>query len=352
MTSSERFSRAFQHREADRVPILDTPGPATVSRWRREGLGANVDWGDFFGLDRVATISVDNSPRYPQETVEETEDYVVRTTAWGATVKQWKRGGRPPEPLKFTVTDPDSWRKARRLMTPARDRVDWDCLRTDYARWRSEGRWIVAGLEFGFAATHAWMVGTEPFMTALIEQPEWCLDMFRHFLDIDLALLDKVWEAGYYFDAVAWTDDLGYGPAQFLPVGMYRELLKPEQQRACQWAHRKGVKTLLHSCGDVRPFIPDFLEIGIDGLRPLEVRAGMDPVALKREFGDRLVLAGGIDAALWNDPAAMESKMQRVLPAVKAGGGYVFSSDGGVPPTVSLEDFRRIIELAKGLGAY
>jgi uroporphyrinogen decarboxylase len=352
MTSQERFKLMFEHRAADRVPVLDTAAPAAVARWRREGLGENVDWVDFFGLDRVAQVCVDNSPRYPEETLEETADYVVRATCWGSTVKQWKRGDRPPEMLSFTVRDPGTWRKARQRMKPSRDRIDWDCLRQDYARWRSEGRWIVAGLHFGFSATQAGMVGTEPFMMALVEQPEWCADMFGHFLDIDLALLEKVWEAGYYFDAVAWADDLGYRTAQFMPVGMYRELLKPFQQRACQWARSKGVRTLLHSCGDVRPFIPDFLEIGIDGLQPLQVSAGMDPIALKAEYGDRLVLAGGIDAALWADPPAMEARMRQVIPAVKACGGYIFSSDDAVPPTVSLEDFRRIADLAKALGAY
>ncbi|MCX5682661.1 MAG: hypothetical protein NT049_03130 [Planctomycetota bacterium] len=352
MTSQERFTRMFEHREADRAAVIDSAGAATLARWRREGLGDNVDWVDFFGLDRIAQICVDNSPRYPEETLEETADYAVRTTCWGATVKHWKRGGRPHEFLKFTVTSPDAWHKARPRMTPTHDRIDWDCLREDCARWRSEGRWIVAVLQFGFDVTQTQMVGTEPFMMALIEQPEWCVDMFAHFLDINLALLDKVWEAGYYFDAVAWTDDLGYRSAQFMPVGMYRQLLKPIQQRACQWDRRKGVKVLLHSTGDVRPFIPDFLEIGIDGLQPLEARAGMDPVALKAQYGDRLVLSGGISAALWDDLPAMEAEMQRVIPAAKVGGGYVFSSDDRVPPSVSLEDFRRIVELAKRLGAY
>jgi uroporphyrinogen decarboxylase len=352
MTSNERFKRMFEHREADRVPVIDAAGAATIARWRREGLGENVDWVDFFGLDRVAQICVDNSPRYPEEILEETADYIVSTTCWGATAKYWKRSGLPHEFLKFTVTSPDAWHKARPRMKPTRNRVDWDCLREDYARWRSEGRWIVATLAFGFDVTQTWMVGTEPFMMALIEQPEWCVDMFSHFLDINLALLEKVWDAGYYFDAVAWADDLGYRSAQFMPVGMYRELLKPVQQRACQWARRKGAKVMLHSSGDVRPFIPDFLEIGVDGLQPLEVKAGMDPVALKREYGDRLVLAGGINAALWGDLPAMEAQMTRVIPAVKAGGGYIFSSDDCVPPTVGLEDFRRVVELAKRLGAY
>ncbi|MFO8009131.1 MAG: hypothetical protein R6V05_15510, partial [Candidatus Brocadiia bacterium] len=63
MTSHERFSRMYEHREADRVPIIDSPWPATIERWQSEGMPEDVDWADYFGLDRTARIGVDNSPR-------------------------------------------------------------------------------------------------------------------------------------------------------------------------------------------------------------------------------------------------------------------------------------------------
>ena len=72
MTSRERFSRMYEHREADRVPIVDIPWDDTIERWRREGMPTGVSVEDFFGLDRVASIHVDNSPRYEQRVIEET----------------------------------------------------------------------------------------------------------------------------------------------------------------------------------------------------------------------------------------------------------------------------------------
>jgi uroporphyrinogen decarboxylase len=78
----------------------------------------------------------------------------------------------------------------------------------------------------------------------------------------------------------------------------------------------------------------------------------MDPVQIKREYGDRLVLHGGINAVLWTDPQAIQAEMERVVPVLKQKGGYIFSSDHSVPSSVSLNDFRRIVELAKELGAY
>jgi len=78
----------------------------------------------------------------------------------------------------------------------------------------------------------------------------------------------------------------------------------------------------------------------------------MDPIALKKKFGDKLLLHGGINAVLWDKPDQIEAEMRRTVPVLKRNGGYIFSSDHSVPSSVSLEDFRRITDLAKRLGAY
>jgi uroporphyrinogen decarboxylase len=207
-------------------------------------------------------------------------------------------------------------------------------------------------LWFGFDVTHSWTVGTERLLIALLENPEWCIDMFNHFLDVDMALFDMVWENGYEFDCISWPDDMGYKGNQFFSLKVYREVLKPIHKKAADWAHAKGVKVHLHSCGNVMQFIPEFIDIGIDALNPIEVKAGMDPVEIKRRYGDRLVLHGGINAVLWDNLEAIEEEMKRVIPVVKESGGYIFSSDHSVPPSVSLENFRYLVELAKELGKY
>jgi len=352
LTSRERFKRVYEHRDADRVPIIDSPWGATIERWHREGMPAGVDWVDYFDLDLCASIGADNSPRYESKVISETDEFVVVKTNWGATLRQWKHAASTPEFMDFTIVDEDSWKTAKSRMTPTRDRIDFKRLRDNYKAWREKGRWIIADFWFGFDITHSWAVGTERFLMALVEKPEWCVDIFNTCLDMDIALFDMVWNEGYRFDAIRWPDDLGYKHNQFMSLSMYRELLKPVHKRACDWAHAKGLKVELHSCGDVNPFIPEFVEIGIDCLNPLEVKAGMDPVAIKKQYGSRLALRGGINAVLWDKPEAIQHEMRQVIPTLKQGGGYVFSSDHSIPSSVSLADFRRIIALAKELGRY
>ena len=352
MTSQERFQRMFEHKPADRIPIIDDPWTSTIERWHKEGMPEDADFVEYFDLDRVARIVVDNSPRYKAETIDETDEYTVFSTPWGATLKKWKHITSTPQFIDFTIKSRDEWLKAKALMQPDKDRVPWEHLAKNYKNWREQGCWIHGELWFGFDVTHSWTVGTERLLMALVEDPEWCVDMFNHFLDVNLALLDMAWDAGYKFDCIAWPDDMGYKNKQFFSVNTYREMLKPVHKRAIDWAHAKGIKAHLHSCGDVNPFVPELIDIGLDALNPLEVKAGMNPIELKKKFGDKLVLHGGINAVLWDNLEAMEAEIKKIVPGLMAAGGYIFSSDHSVPSNVGLEDFRRIVELVKKIGAY
>ena len=352
MNTRERIARMYEHREADRVPICDTPWSATLERWRREGMPAGADYNEFFGLDPVHLVPVDISPRYPEKIIEETEEYKVYTTSWGATERNWKHAASIPEYLDFTITDPEKWAEARKRMTPTPDRIPWDWLDKSYPKFRERGDWLQARFRFGFEAVHAFTVGTERVLMALCTDPEWMVDMFNHYLDMNIALFEMILAKGYRFDAVSWTDDMGYKQSQFFSLNMYRELLKPVHQRAVDWAHAHGMKAKFHSCGDIRPFLQDLVDMGIDGLHPLEVKAGMDPVEVKKAHGRRLVLHGGMDALLWDDADKMEAYVRRVLPVMKEGGGYIFSTDHTIPSSASLESFRRIIGVVKDIGRY
>ncbi|HCE45272.1 MAG TPA: hypothetical protein DET40_17165 [Lentisphaeria bacterium] len=350
MTTRERMKRMYEHRDADCIPVTDSPWKATVDRWHREGMPVDVSYDEFFGLDKFASIGADNSPRYPVKVLEETEESVTRTTSWGQTIKDWTSHGGVPEFLDCKICTPDAWKEAKERMTPTRDRINWDHLAKNYPKWREEGRWINAGFWFGFDITHSWITGTETLLIAMVTDPEWVTDMFNRQLEVDIALFDMVWEAGYTFDAIRWPDDMGYKYNQFFSVDTYRQLLKPYHQRAIEWAHAKGIRAELHSCGDIRPLVPELVGMGLDALNPLEVKAGMDPLALKSEYGDKLVMHGGLNALLYNEPEKLWTEMRRVIPVLKKNGGFVISSDHSVPDCVSLEMFREFVRLSRELG--
>ena len=352
MTSKERFTRMYEHREADRIPIIDSPWSGTLRRWRREGMPETADWRDFFDVDKVEPIRIDISPRFEEKTLEETDRYVIRMSPWGVTMKHFKEEDATPEFLDFTVTTPEAWEQAKARMTVDDDRIPWAHLAANYDRWVADGRWISANFWFGFDVTHSWMVGTETLLIAMLEQPEFVQDMFDTYLQRCMAHFDKIWDAGYRFDEIFWCDDMGYKGTPFFSNALYRELLRPFHKKAVDWAHAKGIRAHLHSCGDIMPLLPDVVSTGVDALNPIEIKAGMDVLGIKKEYGDRLVLHGGINAVLWDDKDAIIAEIDRLIPTLKENGGYIFSSDHSIPNSVSLENFRSIVQEVKRVGRY
>ena len=352
LSTKKRFDRMYEHREADRIPISDSPWNGTINRWKREGMPSNMDWRDFFGIDKVETITVDISPRFEKKILEDTDRYTIFTSEWGVTMKQFKEEDSTPEFIDFKVKTPEEWEKAKRKMTVDPNRINWNYLKQNYPIWKGEERWIHGQFWFGFDVTHSWMAGTETILIAMLEEPEWVKDMFATYLDCSIAHMDMLWDAGYTFDAITWYDDMGYKGTPFFSNTIYRELLQPFHKKAVDWAHSKGIYARLHSCGDIMPLIPDILDTGIDALNPIEIKAGMDPLFLKKQYGDRLVLNGGINAVLWDNKEAIISEIDRLVPTLKNNGGFIFSSDHSIPNSVSLENFQAIIKEVKTVGKY
>ena len=116
----------------------------------------------------------------------------------------------------------------------------------------------------------------------------------------------------------------------------------------------EGLPVILHSCGCVKELIRFFINDGLTCLQPLEVKAGMELIQLKKDFGDKLSFTGGIDVrAMANpDPSVIEDEIKRKIPFAKKGGGYIYRSDHSVPSNVSFKQYNRVMELVKKYGEY
>ena len=324
-----------------------------MRRWHAEGMPENTDWRDYFGIDKVASIGIDITPRYPVQRLSEDEHSYVETSSWGVTMRHFKLEDSTPEFLDFKVTTPEAWEECKaRMLKDSDNRIDWDYLKKNYPIWQTQGQWIQANFWFGFDVTHSWMMGTENHLIAMYEEPEMVVDMYNTYLDCSIKQFNKIWDAGYHFDQIWWWDDMGYKGSTFFSNELYRELLKPVHKRAIDWAHDHGIYAELHSCGDIMTRIDDLMDIGLDGLNPLEIKAGMKPLELKEKYGDKLTLHGGSNAVLWDDKEAVIEEIRRLVPKLKENGGYIFSSDHSIPNSVSLENFRAIINEVKQMGKY
>jgi uroporphyrinogen decarboxylase len=206
--------------------------------------------------------------------------------------------------------------------------------------------------------------------------PSWIRGMQNFYMDLlintDMAacLLDKVlrWELELaefvldrlhpYLDMVKIADDLGSQQSLLLSPETYRDLIKPCHQKLIAFIKdRYKLPVLLHSCGAVRPLIPDFIEIGVDALNPVQVSAaGMERKGLKKDFGDKICLwGGGIDTQETlpkGSRTEIDEDVHRALEVFKPGGGYVFSQVHNITPEVPAENVLFMYEAFKKYSAY
>jgi uroporphyrinogen decarboxylase len=183
----------------------------------------------------------------------------------------------------------------------------------------------------------------EAWMITLATEPDYVHALYEKLTDAWLVNLQRFVDAvGDRVQVLQICDDLGTQESLFLSVRMFRELMMPHYQRGIDWIHRHtSMKVMLHSDGAIVPMIPTLIEMGIDILNPVQTSAaGMDPVVLKREFGNRLVFWGGsLDCQKtlpYGTPTEVAAEVRRHVEVFAPGGGYVFAPvhniQAGVPP--------------------
>ena len=206
---------------------------------------------------------------------------------------------------------------------------------------------------FGFDVTHSWMVGTERVLVALAEDPEWIVDMWRTELDTELALLDMVWDAGYTFDSIMWYDDMGYKQNQFFSLqACTATCSSPSTRRPSTGRTPKASRPTCIRAATCVPSCPSWWRWAWTRSTRWRSRRAWTRARSSASTATGWSSTAGINAVLWDQPEAIQAEMERVVPVMKENGGYIFSSDHSVPSSVSLEDFRRIVALAKKLGSY
>lgn len=352
MTSRERVKLALSHREADRVPVHDSPWRATVSRWHREGLPEEIPVAEYFGYE-FCSFGADLSPRLPIRVLERNETFIVETTSTGGVRRNFRDYSTTPEVVSWPVRGKADWAKIEKRLEPDYTRVDWVSLRTGFERAREEGKFITYSAAMGYDLFQSYMKSDE-LLVAMITETDWLAQAFRTHANLLVAMAEMTIEAGFDFDGAFLFNDMGYRNGLLFSPELYRRTLLETDRMVCDFFHGHNMPVILHSCGCVKELIPDLIEAGFDCLQPLEVKAGMDLRELKPEFGDRLAFMGGIDvrAMADPDPEAIEEEVRSKFEVARTGGGYIYHSDHSVPKDVSFDQYKRVMALVAEYGAY
>lgn len=197
--------------------------------------------------------------------------------------------------------------------------------------------------------------GFEAWMITFASEPDYVRALYRKLIDTWLDHLRAFHQAvGDRVHILQICDDFGTQTAPFLSPRMFRERVLPAYKEGLDWVHRHTTwKVMLHSDGAILPLIPSIIEMGVDILNPVQTSAtGMEPAALKREFGRDLVFWGGScdpQSTLGHGTTAeVAREAQRHLETLSPGSGYVFAPvhniQANVPPANIVALFETALE--------
>ena len=365
----DRMTKTLRHQEADRVPVSDFFWGSFLERWRRElGLASGTDIYKYYDLDWTVTVPNMDPHIRAFETLEETAEHVVVRTGFEAVIQ---KNFADPMPA-FLAFDTDTIEKMRafRFDDPWNDR-----------RYFAAGDNQIAGVGDGFArnsppwletvrALHPvipvygsvceaqemlWrIVGLENVMLWIGLYPDEVGRFVERLGQFALGITKaQIKAAGGLLDGMVVWGDVAYRKNLFFSPDYWRKYYKPVVKAIVDECHAHGLPVIYHGCGNVRPIFGDFIEAGVDAYNPLEAKAGLDVVELRRQYGHRIAFCGNMDVLTWANGS--EEELRRVvltkLNAAK-GGGFIFQSDHSVPGNVSARNYEFVINLVREHGRY
>lgn len=356
LTSQQRVNRAMNHQDHDRVPRYDTYWGETLARWKQEGFeGDHAAALQMLGSDMLACGGSWPSA-FPgrHEVISEDEKTVTYIDEWGSTVRYWKAQSGTPEHIAFGCETREIWDKTYRpIYQNYKFDKDPDQIRQQYAQIREAGKWcFLTGLESIEGLRK--LLGDVVSLMGMIEDPQWIVDVSRTYTDALIGGLDLYMALGIKPDGLWIYGDMAYNHATMCSPQMYKDLIWPDHKRLADWAHQRGMKYIFHTDGDINGVLDLYHEAGFDCLQPLEAKANMDIRKIGPTHGKQFTFFGNIDATVLctNDKDQVEAEVRSKLQAGMANRGYIYHSDHSVPPGVSLETYRHLIELLDQYGNY
>jgi uroporphyrinogen decarboxylase len=368
VTSCERIRRTFLGQAVDRIGVVDYYWGPTVARWRQEGLGQSQPE---YAFDHdIIYFFFDPRFGFEEKVLAEDDEYRTIYTIDGEILKIPKDPDNTIRktdvlgiPVDYTIKTRGDWERHRHLYTAGEWRLhsnpplsgswfgvpDLDYLRNRYQEAAEGKRFKCLVFREPYECVRE-VLGTEGMLTQMALDPGFVAEMLEHNLQITFRMIEIYEELGMPMDGYWVWGDIAYNKGLMFSPEMYDRLIRPFHERLFE---RLGEFFIYHTDGFIQPHLPHLLEVGIRGINPLEVKAGNDFFAIVDRFGEEMVITGGIDVRILcsNDQKAIERELKAKIRHGKRK-KYIFHSDHSIPPDVSLDTYRFVIEKVRELGEY
>ena len=192
------------------------------------------------------------------------------------------------------------------------------------------------------------MRGMENILLDLALNAEFVEALLRGLTDYILETMKILFER-FEFDGIALSDDYGTQKAMLMSPDHWRRFIRPRLAEIYALAKKHKRAVFHHTCGNVTPIVGDLIDIGLDILHPIQPEA-MDILALKREFGARLTLCGGVptqELLPFGSPAEVRKEVRRLKREMGAGGSYILEPGITLQADVPLANLVALIDEAR-----
>jgi uroporphyrinogen decarboxylase len=369
MNSRERIIAALNHQESDRVPF-DLAGTTWTGitngayQKLRAFLGKDPDqpnWSDVIqqivipSEEILEALEIDTRGLFPltshnwdvYQKLTDIGDRWEYYDEWGFTHHFPKTDGFwfsiVRHPMKSVVPEVNEIIKYN--WPDASDKARIKGLRDQAIRYKEEGRIVLLkGLCAGIFEMQQRFRGVDNALVDPFLYPEFSDSLIGKIADLKIEFWKMaLTELHDVVDIIAEADDYGTQESQLIDPEHFRIFYKPHISRIINSIKQNApkAKIMFHSCGNVRPLLPDFIEMGIDVLNPVHINAaGMEPYQLKKDFGKDIVFwGGGVDTQkilAYGTTEEVSCDVRKNLDAFAPGGGFVFAAvhniQAEVPP--------------------
>jgi uroporphyrinogen decarboxylase len=211
---------------------------------------------------------------------------------------------------------------------------------------------VMGGAWSPIFCTASALIGMEKLMVKMYEDPDFVKLYLEKITDLFYEQSLRVFEAANgKMDIFFMGDDYGTQRGLIMSEKMWDEFYAPQVSRLFSLAKEFGIKVMLHSCGSVNKLIPRLIELGMDALDPIQVRASeMEPEKLKADFGDFITFHGGLDTQHILPFCSVEEvreESRRLIEIFGRGGGYIFAPSQEFLPDIPLDNILAMYDVGR-----
>lgn len=356
MRNRERFLRTMRFENTDHPPIwLDNAWESTRRRWEYEGCPGNTDLYEYFGLERFrleyAGLKSCLYPEVEEKIISENEREIIKLDRYGRKVRILKETESMPEWLDFPVKNPGDLERviAERFdlsLVAGRWPEDWEHKKKKWIA--DDSRDYLLFLDGGcYYGTLRNLAGVEYASYLFYDAPDLIDKLFEKIHLICMDGLKRVLPE-VEVDFLGFGEDIAFKTSTLISPEIFKDLLLPRYKEVCKKAREYGLDIIIYdSDGNLSPLLELYFESGVDGFLPCEVAAGMNPVDLRKKYGKKIKMMGGIDKReLSKGKEDIRKEVMAKIPVIEQG-GYIPQIDHSVSSDISFENYSYFINLLK-----